>query len=108
MLFFLVVNYHLKSKKNQITQLRMDVYQGLERLEQNGESNLGNEAVELKNLHAKYALIKQGLKEKQLLVFENEVRKPYRSCKLSAAEYNKLIKTRPYSFVAKVMGHDPV
>lgn len=108
LLFFMVVNYHLKTKKNQIIQLQMDVYEGLVRLEHNEESSLVISGAELKNLDAKYASLKQGLKEKHLLVFENEVRQPYRRSKLSAAEYNKLIKTKPYSFVAKVMGHHPV
>jgi hypothetical protein len=68
LLFFMVVNYHLKSKKNQIIQLQLDAYQGLERLEQNGKPLA--EGAGPKNLDAKYALIKQGLNEKQLLVLK--------------------------------------
>ncbi len=108
MLFCMVVNYHLKMKKNLILQLQSEVLEGMEKFELNGIINKTETVGGFKYFDENYLLIKKGINENQLPAFENEVREPYRKAKISAAHYNKLIKTKPYSFVATLLGHRPI
>lgn len=104
-LFIMAVHNSMKSKKSQIEGLQLSMVEGIKTLTKDF-SNITLE--DPKKLSETFQLAKNALEENQKEDFHVKVRMPYQKIKLIKAQYNKLISKKPYSFVAKMMGHDPI
>ncbi|MGY6741144.1 MAG: hypothetical protein ACXIUQ_00300 [Cecembia sp.] len=104
-LFIMAVHNSMKSKKSQIEGLQLSMEEGIKTL----IKDLSNFKLEdPKKLSETFQLAKNALEEDQKEDFHVKVRMPYQKIKLIKAQYNKLISRKPYSFVAKMMGHEPI
>ncbi len=108
MLFFMVVNYHLKAKKSQIIQLKGDVISKIDQLGNPSGQTPGIVFEAEQTFEEKYIGAKKSIHESHSRFFKNEVKAPYLKAKLLTVQYNTLVKTKPYSFVAKILGHHPL
>ncbi|WP_242617468.1 hypothetical protein [Cecembia calidifontis] len=100
----MAVNNSLKSKKIQIQDNQFKMMEGLRAFSQ---SSISNEEIKQDRISKLYQNVKKSIQEDQLDAFDKKVRKPYQQVKLLKSEYNRLISKKPYSFVAKIMGHKP-
>lgn len=103
-LFFMAVNNSLKSKKIQIQEFQFQMLEGLKAFDL---SFLPNQEIIPANISEIYQKVKKNLQEDQFVAFDKKVRKPYQQVKLLKSQYNQLISKKPYSYVAKLMGHQP-
>jgi hypothetical protein len=107
-LFFLTVNYSLNTKKNKVINLQRDILQALKKLgllENQLEDNQSNKLLDLQTIfkNAKAKVDKDNTDE-----FIDSVQAPYRALKLTLIQYNNTIAKNPYTFVAKLMGHQEI
>lgn len=107
-LFIMVVNTSIQSKKKSMLQFQDFILEGLEKFgrKTNTTPGLDNETVEI--IESQYKKTKATIEPKDLKTFEDLTKVPYQSLKLTKAQYNKLIQKKPYSFVANLMGHKPI
>jgi hypothetical protein len=104
-LFIMAVHNSLKSKKSQIQELQSLMIEEIKALTGvNADENVADS----EKLSKKFQQAKSAIKEPQKEEFDKKVRKPYQQIKLIKSQYNQLISKKPYSFVAKMMGHQPV
>lgn len=107
-LFFLTVNISLNSKKEKIINLQKEILEALKKLgllESEFDENQMSQLLQLRTIfnNAKVKLEKEKTDE-----FVHSVQNPYRSLKLVLLQYNNTISKKPYSFVAKLMGHQEI
>lgn len=107
-LFFLTVNISLNSKKEKIINLQKEILEALKKLgllESEFDENQMSQLLQLRTIfnNAKVKLEKEKTDE-----FVHSVQNPYRSLKLVLLQYNNTINKKPYSFVAKLMGHQEI
>ena len=107
-LFFLVVNQSLIAKKKSILLIQQAFFDELEKLGIVHKKEVGLDAAILKKIEKEFAKAKDENSPKSKSTFETEVRPIIQSLKITVSQYNKLIGKKPYSFVAKVMGHKPL
>jgi hypothetical protein len=100
-LFVMVVNQHFKGKKRAYFHLLNDLHQLL----YSGE-NPGEAQASLKTLEQRF----QALRQSGQLPAEHLHKAGFliKEAKLLRHQYQKLIGTKPYSFVAQVMGHSAI
>jgi len=104
-LFFLVVNQSMVAKKKTVLQIQLAFFEGLEKLRFAHKKEVGLKSDTIKMIESEYNKAKSILSPKSESIFENEIRPVFQSLKVTISQYNKLIEKKPYSFVAKVMGH---
>ncbi|WP_291782249.1 hypothetical protein, partial [Cecembia sp.] len=103
-LFIMAVHNSLKSKKSQIQELQLLMSEGIKTLT---DISINEMPSDTQKLSEKFQLAKISITESQEEEFHQKVRKPYQQIKLIKSQYNQLIARKPYSFVAKIMGHQP-
>lgn len=108
MLFIMVVNSTFKSKKNRLNQLSeqalaiMGKFGWQEKEALAGKNALVSVAVQ------SFQENKEVFLKSNPEIFEKELIPIMKSLKLSKASYNQLVAEKPYSFIAKIMGHQPL
>lgn len=104
-LFFLVVNQSIISKKKAILNIQGELLKGLEKFgfDLKKESGLTHQNFQM--IDQEYQKAKSELNPQNQKSFEVSIKPEYQLLKITVSQYNKLIKKRPYSFVAKSMGH---
>lgn len=104
-LFFMTVNYSLNTKKEKMLRLQKQILEALASLGLlgNPDQNLSNE--QLIALKSIFQVAKSKLQKENSVQFSVKVQEPYRELKITLLQYNNIISKKPYSFVAKVMGH---
>lgn len=107
-LFVLAVHNALKSKKSQAIKAQEAFITGLTNLNYQPTFKLGLESSNLSEMEKAYRSVKSELKAKKNEPFEIQVRNPYQAFRMTVLQYNKLIKKKPYSFVAGITGHQPI
>lgn len=108
LLFFMAVNQSFLAKKNTILKLQQEL---LERFRA-----LGKDLAEQPDIATPipdqiddgFHFLRSHLAGKEDARFEREVKAPYRDMKVTIDQYNRLVKKKPYSFVAKLMGHKAI
>ena len=105
LLFILAVHNSLKSKKSQMEELRFSMEEGIKALTKDLSGMNMKDTDELSEI---FHTAKSALEESHQEAFHLKVRKPYQQIKLLKSQYNQLIARKPYSFVAKIMGHQPI
>ncbi|MCL6260967.1 hypothetical protein M3O96_17820 [Aquiflexum sp. TKW24L] len=107
-LFFLVVNQSMIAKKKAILQILQALFDSLGKSGSTPQNPIDLQAKTIHYIDGEYLRAKSTLNGKTQSSFEKEIRPVYQSLKVTISQYNKLIGKRPYSFVAKVMGHKPL
>jgi hypothetical protein len=105
LLFFMAVNQTLIAKKSAILRLQTIVLEGF--------GQFGRKyALEPSIASSVLDQIDQGFRQlngagafNKSEQFETQVKIPYRDLKVAIDKYNRLVKKKPYSFVARMMGH---
>ncbi|MDO9550897.1 hypothetical protein [Rhodonellum sp.] len=108
MLFMMVVNMTLKTKKNQVLNLQAKVLEELQKIGEQGKMDLKLDPNDTTALKAVYIQVKNNLGEKDKAIFEKEIKKPFQTAKLIKSQYNELLKRKPYSIVAKLLGYNAI
>jgi hypothetical protein len=104
-LFFLVVNQSMIAKKKAILQIQQALFEGFERLGFAHKREIGLHPEAFKTIEAQYQKAKSHEGSTNGPLFKNEIQPVFQSFKITISQYNKLITKKPYSFVAKLMGH---
>ncbi|MFD2203237.1 hypothetical protein [Shivajiella indica] len=100
----MAVNNSLNLKKNQIQVLKAEMIKGFSKF----DSDLSNsKPKDWDWVATKYQELKKEYESDSKAIFEETLKKPYQQIKILKAQYNNLINKKPYSFVAKLMGHEP-
>jgi hypothetical protein len=107
-LFWLVVNQSILTKKKSILQLQRAFFDGLEKSGSLTKNNANLSKESLRIIDSEYQKVKSNLTAKTESTFQKEIKPVYHSLKITVSQYNKLIGQKPYSFVAKGMGHKPL
>lgn len=107
-LFIMVVHTSIQSKKKSMLQFQDFLLKGLEKFGSKTHTSPGLDDETLKIIEAEYRKTKAAIESENLKKFEEVLKTPYQSLKLTIAQYNKLIQQKPYSFVASLMGHKPI
>jgi hypothetical protein len=107
-LFWLVVNQSILAKKKSILQLQQAFFDGLEKSGSLTKNNANLSKESLRLIDSEYQKVKSNLTSKTEPTFQTEIKPIYQSLKISVSQYNKLIDQKPYSFVAKGMGHKQI
>lgn len=108
MLFMMVVNITLKTKKNQVFNLQAKVLEELQKIGGESVIDLRINSNDTTALKATYMRVKNKLDDSEKAIFEKEIRKPFQTAKLIKSQYNELLKKRPYSTVAKLLGYSAI
>ena len=108
MLFMMVVNITLKTKKNQVFNLQANVLEELQKIGGKGVMDLRLDSTDATALKAAYIQVKNNLGDNEKAIFEKEIKKPFQTAKLVKSQYNDLLKKRPYSIVAKLLGYNAI
>lgn len=103
-LFVMAVHNSLKSKKSQILELQMKMSDGIKSLTHMSTEEAMTDSQKFSKI---FQDAKSSINESQEEEFHQKVRKPYQQIKLIKSQYNQLIRRKPYSYVAKIMGHQP-
>lgn len=107
-LFFMVVNHTLDSKKKTMLQYQNTIVEGLSKLGNQINANRNFGKIDFGLIETLYRKAKTNLSNENQNAFDKEVKLPYQSLKLTIAQYNKLVGKKPYSFVARLMGHKTI
>lgn len=108
LLFFMAVNQSLNAKKNAILRFQTVIFEGFKAL---GTENTGQASISpdvIAQIDSAFRLLKSKVDISDNAHFETHVKIPYRDLKVTIEQYNRLVKQKPYSFVAKLMGHRPI
>lgn len=106
MLFMMVVNITLKTKKNQVFNLQTKVLEAMQKIGGKEVMDLKLDATDITAMKATYLQVKNKLKDNERELFEKEIKKPFQTAKLIKSQYNELLKKKPYSIVAKTLGYN--
>lgn len=106
MLFMMVVNITLKTKKNQVFNLQAKVLEAMQKIGGKEVMDLKLDATDITAMKATYSQVKNKLKDNERALFEKEIKKPFQTAKLIKSQYNELLKKKPYSIVAKTLGYN--
>lgn len=106
MLFMMVVNITLKTKKNQVFNLQTKVLEAMQKIGGKEVMDLKLDATDITAMKATYLQVKSKLKDNERELFEKEIKKPFQTAKLIKSQYNELLKKKPYSIVAKTLGYN--
>lgn len=106
MLFMMVVNITLKTKKNQVFNLQAKVLEAMQKIGGKEVMDLKLDATDITAMKATYSQVKNKLKDNERALFEKEIKKPFQTAKLIKSQYNELLKKKPYSIVAKMLGYN--
>ncbi|MCH6199567.1 hypothetical protein MMU07_08255 [Aquiflexum sp. LQ15W] len=104
-LFWLVVNQSFVAKKKAIMQLQQAFFEGLEKSGSPLKNTASFDKDTLQRIDSEYHKAKTNRSPKNESTFEKELKPVYQSLKITVNQYNNLIGKKPYSFVAKGMGH---
>jgi len=104
-LFWLVVNQSFIAKKKAILQLQQAFFDTLEKSGSPLKNTSSFDKDILQMIDSEYQKAKSNLSPKNESTFEKEMKPVYQALKITVSQYNKLISKKPYSFVAKGMGH---
>ncbi|SMD44199.1 hypothetical protein SAMN00777080_2817 [Aquiflexum balticum DSM 16537] len=107
-LFIMVVHTSIQSKKKSMLQFQDFLLNGLEKFGNKTKTAPELNKETLKIIETEYKKTKAAIASESLKEFESLTKTPYQSLKLTIAQYNKLIRQKPYSFVASLMGHKPI
>jgi hypothetical protein len=107
-LFIMVVHTSIQSKKKSMLQFQEFLLKALEKFGNKTNTSPGLENETLKIIETEYKKTKAAIASESQKEFESLTKTPYQSLKLTIAQYNKLIRQKPYSFVASLMGHKPI
>lgn len=105
MLFFMVVNFTLKTKQKQLMEFHKTVGDALKKYGFSNQIKFAFNSEAFVALDVAYLQTKRGLDKERIMGFDLEVRKNYQSLKLLKAQYNKTVKTKPYHWIANLMGY---
>ncbi|UJP64596.1 hypothetical protein [Mongoliitalea daihaiensis] len=108
MLFFIVVNSTFKNKKQRLVWLSGQVFTIMYSLDNTLTQPTSEKLDEVHVAIESFRRHKEDLKKANPEVFENELLPTIKSLKLAKAAYNQLLEEKPYSFIAKIMGHQPL
>jgi hypothetical protein len=104
-LFIMAVNNSLKIKKTQIQGIQSEMIKGFSEFDSDlNISSLTN----WDKVKEKYMELKKKHESGELSGFDETLKKPFQQAKILKSQYNGLISKKPYSFVAKLMGHRPL
>ncbi|EOZ96958.1 hypothetical protein A33Q_1876 [Indibacter alkaliphilus LW1] len=107
-LFFMTVNHSMNTKKARIQALLKEMLVALNEMNLSDQKVVNIDSPHLQNLKTIYIQAKTELQVDQQAKFKNNVSEPYKGIKLIVSQYNKLVKKKPYSYVAKLMGHKAI
>lgn len=110
-LFLLVVNNNIKNKKKQYQMALEDLALRLKDYAAKDSSmNIASEPTGLEELEQQYQKIKSGTDpaDRQGTAHLTQIKRMLGRIKQQQYWYNNMVKTKPYSFVAKLFGHRPV
>lgn len=107
-LFILAVHNALKSKKSQVFKAQEAFSNGLTKLNYKPQFSFGLENNNLIEMEMAYKTAKSNQKPETQEQFDKEIKSPYQAFRMTILQYNKLIKKKPYSFVANITGHQPI
>lgn len=108
LLFFMAVNQSFLAKKSMILKLQQGLLERLGNFGKEYAAMPDNTAVVLDHIDSGFQNLKNHFAGKEDVRFETEVKGPYRDLKVTIDQYNRLVKKKPYSFVAKLMGHKAI
>lgn len=108
LLFFMAVNQSLLAKKSAMIQLQKGIIEAFRRFGKDYPTQESFSTAGLSLIDEGYRALNSGVDIKNNVNFEAEVRIPYRDLKVTIDQYNRLVRKKPYSFVAKVMGHKAI
>ncbi|MBW3469659.1 hypothetical protein [Arthrospiribacter ruber] len=104
-LFFMTVNYSLNAKKEKMLRLQKQILEALASLGLLGNPDQNLSSEQLIALKSIFQVAKSKLQKDNATHFSTKVQEPYRELKITLLQYNNIISKKPYSFVAKAMGH---
>lgn len=108
LLFFMAVNQSLLAKKHAIMHLQVVIFEGFKTLGADYSAQASISSAAIDQIDSAFRLLKSKVDIKDNSRFETQVKIPYRDLKVTIEQYNRLVKKKPYSFVAKLMGHRPI
>lgn len=103
LLVILVVNNTFKTRKEKLSKLSSQAFEVMAKIENKQTSP--REEILLETVLNKYQIHKATLQKANPEIFEKELLPLIKSLKISKAAYNQLIAQKPYSFIAKLTGH---
>lgn len=107
MLFMMVVSSTFSNKKKRLIQLSEQALSIMHRLDQStpvqGASNKQTVEQAIQDFQAK----KEAFLKSNPEVMEKELLPTIKNLKMAKAGYNQLLAEKPYSFIGKLMGHQP-
>lgn len=108
-LFVLVINNSLKSKKSRYYQSLDTLIDRLKSLEKKAPANqTALENKDLEEIEQYYYALKSTADPDLLNRLNGTIKPDLARAKMQLYWYNNLVRQRPYSFVAKIMGHHPI
>lgn len=107
-LFFMAVNNAIKTKLKQIIELQEIMIAGMTKINPAITVSPGINSSVLTGIEKEYQHVKEAISDDNRELFEYNIKSPYANLKLIISQYNKLIGKKPYSFVAKLMGHQKI
>jgi len=107
-LFVLVINNSLKSKKSQYYRALGTLVEQLEVIDkkETGKQPVLNK--DLGEIEKHYHALKSSADTDFLDRLNGTIKPGLARAKMQLYWYNNLVRKRPYSFVAKIMGHHPI
>jgi hypothetical protein len=108
LLFFMAVHQSLIAKKNAILRLQAAVFEGFKVFGASYSLQPAISPTVVDQIDEGFRILKAKADAKNNAQFEAKVKIPYGDMKVTIDQYNRLVKKKPYSFVAKVMGHKDI
>ena len=106
LLFFMAVNQSLLAKKNSILRLQAAILDGFKNFGENSSVQAAISSKAIEQIDSGFRQLKAKVQADAR--FESEIITPYRDLKVTLDQYNRLVAKKPYSFVAKLMGHHAI
>jgi hypothetical protein len=107
-LFVIVVANSFKSKKLQYLNSFEKLVVELQKFSHSTEQAVPFEKHRLEEVEKYYLSLKANAGQESLAILNQRIKPCLAQAKLYLYWYNKMVQTRPYSFVAKIIGHSPI
>jgi hypothetical protein len=105
LLFFMAVHQSMIAKKNAILRLQAAIFDGFRVFGAHLSLEPAISPGVVDQIDEVFRTLNAKADAKNNAQFEAKVKIPYRDMKVTIDQYNRLVKKKPYSFVAKAMGH---
>ncbi|MFC0261810.1 hypothetical protein [Fontibacter flavus] len=104
----MAVNNAIKTKLKQIIELQEIMIAGMTKINPAISLSPRIDSSVLAGIEKEYQQVRSKISDENKDIFKNNIKSPYSNLKLVISQYNKLIRKKPYSFVAKLMGHQTI